>query len=583
MQPLGPEKRRAFLVRSLVEICALIVIPVGLMGGIFLYLVNNYLSQEIESRNRYLHRQTAQIGTLIFRAFDTVNLLISTDVNVINSLARMTRGDGSFTADDIAAINGLQNSVASVIASNRYVDSVNVYLRGASSYYSSRSTLTKLSSGDRYEWMRSAEALGVSSTRLRFSAEPGGGEGRTLSLYRRLFTVDGIAVVNIDLGDLRKDMAQFLYYSGQEIYISDGSIAVSLTGDDDAAGGDVSELAAKEPGSYQVGRKGEERLLTVDAMESDRWKFLVLTPFQSLYGLQRRLTLLVASIIAGCVLIGAAIAIRVEKRNYDRIVRILNAIAMAEEGMEMSLDDPGQDVYAYILDSIIQSNILRNYADAQMSSRKYQMEALELKALQYQINPHFLVNTLKTIYWKDVEASGMDAPACRMMENLLDITGYMLADSGTDVTLREEIRHARSFGDILMARHADEVTIRWDYGSEVEDARCKRLIIQPFIENAFYHGIRQSSRRPGIVDVGIALVDGRIRIVVEDNGIGIPPEEVERIRSSLGMSDLPSEHIGIFNPHRRIVLAYGADSGVGVESESGVGTRITISFPYIPS
>jgi Predicted signal transduction protein with a C-terminal ATPase domain len=583
MQPLSPEKRRKFFVRYFIEVCAIIVVPVALMGGMFLYFINNYLTQEIESRNRYLLKQTAQINTLIFRAFDTVNLLISSDVNIINSLVRMTRGDGSFTADDIAAINGLQNTLASIIASNRYIDSVNIYLRGAAAYYSSKSTLTTMSAGDRYEWMRSVNGGDVSSMRLHFGDDADGQGRYTLSVYRKLFKVDGIAVVNIDLRDLREDMAQFLYYAGQEIYISDGSLVVSLSGNNGSIDRVVAGLASKEPGSYQIGPKGQERLLTVDAMERNEWKFIVITPFHSLYGLQRRLSAILALVVAGCFIFGVAVAIRVEKRNYDRIVRILNAIAMAEEGVELQLGESGQDVYTYILNTIIQNNILRNYMDAQMTARKYQMETMELKALQYQINPHFLVNTLKTIYWKDVEISGMDAPVCKMMENLLDITGYMLADPGTDVTLREEIRHARSFGDILMARHADEVEIRWSYGPETENARCKRLIIQPFIENAFYHGIRQSSRRPGLVDICIVLIDGRVRIAIEDNGIGMPSAKVTAIRESLAMSDLPCEHIGIFNPHRRIALAYGKDSGVRVESEEGAGTRITIEFPYIDS
>ena len=88
MQHLTSEARRKFLFRYFLGLFAVIVVPVALMGGLFLFFVNNYLSQEIESRNRYLLKQTAQISTLIFRTFDTVNLLISSDVNIVNSLIR---------------------------------------------------------------------------------------------------------------------------------------------------------------------------------------------------------------------------------------------------------------------------------------------------------------------------------------------------------------------------------------------------------------------------------------------------------------------------------------------------------------
>ena len=213
-----------------------------------------------------------------------------------------------------------------------------------------------------------------------------------------------------------------------------------------------------------------------------------------------------------------------------------------------------------------------------IAEKKYMLQVLEMSALQYQINPHFIVNTLKCIYWRCVKQSGIASSPARMIENLLDITGYCLSAPSETVTLGEEILHAKSYTDILTERHGEKMTISKSHTEDISEATCKRMIIQPFIENAYYHGIR-GSNRPGKITIRIRRMNEFIVIWVIDNGVGIPPEKLQAIRGSLLQTDVPLDHIGICNPHRRLVLAFGPDYGVNISSKAGFGTIVRICVP----
>jgi two-component system sensor histidine kinase YesM len=153
------------------------------------------------------------------------------------------------------------------------------------------------------------------------------------------------------------------------------------------------------------------------------------------------------------------------------------------------------------------------------------------------------------------------------------------------VTLREEILHTKSYTDILTDRHEGELEVSWDYAQEMEDVVCKRLILQPFIENAFYHGIRPASEEikkynsKGRIRIKIRQKAEEIIINITDNGKGMPKNKLNAIRSSLSKTEMPTEHIGIYNPHRRIVLTFGEKYGVNVYSLMNCGTTVQIRLP----
>jgi two-component system sensor histidine kinase YesM len=222
--------------------------------------------------------------------------------------------------------------------------------------------------------------------------------------------------------------------------------------------------------------------------------------------------------------------------------------------------------------------IERSYLKLQLSERKYRLQAAELLALQSQINPHFLHNTLETIYWEILRISGKPTIAHRMIENLSDIMKYSLNSKDNFVTLKEEIENTNSYIEIQKYRYEDKFDVYWDYLPLVNNYKIKKLIFQPLVENSIYHGIIKKDTRC-YIKIKIIKSGSHLRIFVADNGYGISLEKLEEIKQKLESSEDYFDHIGLFNTNKRLKLIYGEQYGIRIRSLPGKGTVV---FLYIP-
>jgi len=209
----------------------------------------------------------------------------------------------------------------------------------------------------------------------------------------------------------------------------------------------------------------------------------------------------------------------------------------------------------------------------------------EFKALQSQINPHFLYNTLQTM---SSIAVVMKVPE---IDQIAKSLGYMLRYSikstGDFVPIAQELEHAKSYVAIQKIRLGDKVTVSFKIQNEVYKYTVLKLIIQPFIENAFKHGI-EGVRRKGVIDVEIALVLDCILFIVKDNGAGMSEEVLDALKKSLFVPDdedilnCGEASIGIQNVHLRLKHFYGSGYSLDIASTLDQGTAISVKFPAIP-
>lgn len=208
-------------------------------------------------------------------------------------------------------------------------------------------------------------------------------------------------------------------------------------------------------------------------------------------------------------------------------------------------------------------------------SEEKELRKTELRALQAQINPHFLYNTLDSIQW--MCERGKNDSAVRMVSALAKLFRISISRGHELIPLRDELKHAESYLTIQKYRYGD----RFDYRFEVEeglgDYLCVKITLQPLIENAIYHGIEP------LVDEGEIIIsaksDGdRILLTVSDNGVGMTAEQ---IKSVLGKARSDSGGIGVRNVNDRIRIYFGEGYGLSIESEPDEGTRITVRLPKL--
>jgi len=302
-------------------------------------------------------------------------------------------------------------------------------------------------------------------------------------------------------------------------------------------------------------------------------------PKRFLYKVPTQLLLLTGFLVLISFLLGLGITYYNTKRNYERLNNIISAFESAERGEPLpELPSHIKDEYGYILQNVVKTFIEQSYLKVQLSEKKYQLKAAEMMALQAQINPHFLFNTLKTIFWKSIALTGGQNEVSKMIEYLSEILNYSLSSSDELVTLSDEIKNTQCYIEIQKIRYRDKFGVIWQYDENITDYKVIKLLFQPFIENSIYHGIKEKES-PSYIKIKIKENNGIIKISIIDNGIGIDPAKLKDIREKLKEKGDYTEHIGLFNTNRRLKLMYGEEYGIKLRSKSGLGTVVYIDIP----
>lgn len=223
---------------------------------------------------------------------------------------------------------------------------------------------------------------------------------------------------------------------------------------------------------------------------------------------------------------------------------------------------------------------IRELLDSKVREQE-NLKKAELKALQAQINPHFLYNTLDTIVW--MAESNKPDQVIEIVRALSSFFRIALSRGKDWISIRQEIEHVRSYLYIQKIRYRDILDYEIEVDESILDGTILKLTLQPLAENALYHGIK-NNRNGGKIWVRARKAgQNRVLIEVQDDGIGFTPYKLAQIQSAIADDSdeiLQSESgFGLENVNKRIKLYYGKQFGLSVESQYQKGTRVTVAIP----
>ena len=215
--------------------------------------------------------------------------------------------------------------------------------------------------------------------------------------------------------------------------------------------------------------------------------------------------------------------------------------------------------------------------EEQVKEEQKLLRKAEFDLLQSQINPHFLYNTLDTIVWS--AEAGNQKQVISMVGNLSDFFRLSLNKGKENVLIREELQHVRSYLEIQQIRYQDILTFEINVPEEYYDYHIPKLTIQPVVENALYHGIK-NKRGGGKITITAEQKKDYFSIIVEDTGKGMEQDRLRQVRKALRNST-PEKNVvyGLYNVNERIRLNFGEGYGVHLESIPEKGTRVIIRLP----
>ena len=209
-------------------------------------------------------------------------------------------------------------------------------------------------------------------------------------------------------------------------------------------------------------------------------------------------------------------------------------------------------------------------SDEIYKSRIIQKEA-EMKALQAQINPHYLYNTLSLINWKAIQIDAMEIS--QIARNISRYYRTVLNNGKDIISVEDELSNTRSYLDIQLVMHDNSFDVSYDIDQGILGYKMIKIILQPIVENAIEHGIEKLKDHRGHIWIEGYQESEHIVLKVRDNGPGMQPEILSDILT------LESSGYGLKNVNQRLTLFFGQDSGLKVFSAPGEGTEISVRIP----
>ena len=393
-----------------------------------------------------------------------------------------------------------------------------------------------------------------------------------LSYVRFIYEPVTLEKIGVAIFGLRNEVLKnvFSVYAPNGYILSESGKIIASRNSKEIGSGEGNEplLASIAAGYYRL--SGMHSYLVVPfEMEQTEWRKEM-----------RSYVVTVAAVSGGLLLFAILVSTIISKGLTNSIASLMGFIGNVEKGnAQLRYRTKGNDEISILGEKI---NQMLDELESLSKSREQEMRAnqlTELRLMQQQINPHLLYNTLDSVLWGMQQHNYEDAS--QILHALSEFFKLSLSQGRMEIPLGDEIRMVESYLDIQNKARQKQFTIVCDIPDHLLRQPIPKLSLQPLVENSVTHGFA------GYCDDGVisirAYIDGdACFIIVQDNGIGMEPEEMERLQAVLKLPACPKEHrhFGLYNIHRRITQNYGEKYGLTIESELSEYTRITVRLPY---
>ncbi|NUU59575.1 sensor histidine kinase [Paenibacillus sp. JW14] len=341
---------------------------------------------------------------------------------------------------------------------------------------------------------------------------------------------------------------------------------------DEAAGG-----KAAKPVNANVYNPHETKALVISKPLSSGWQVVAVIHAKFVDGQNWTVLILMISIMAFFLLLSIFLMLTIIKNIVLRIRRLGNRMSDLSRGeFEVMVRSSGHDELGE-LENIFNSmsgRLGKLVQDIRMAGVMEKEQAF--KALQAQINPHFVYNSLGLLRWRALDLQ--DEEQLRIIDALTVFYRLTLNNNISVVPIAEELQHVQAYMEIQQLRYPDRVQVEWEIDEEALRYFTVKTILQPIVENCYQHG-SITRKKDALIIISVRYEQEKIALTVFDNGKGIPAEELKDVREGRTVSKNRSNGFGTANIKERLSLYFGGEASFEIESEAGEWTLVTIKFP----
>ncbi|MEH6942665.1 sensor histidine kinase [Bacillus sp. JJ722] len=585
---------RSFFLTNLFKILVPMMIPILILGITSYYIIQHYIVADLQKKNTTVLQQSKKSIEFLFQEQDTLSLTIVASALQFTQLQTILNTEyPSKTA--LKELAYLKNFIDSPAIGKPYIDSIYIYVDNNFNRFlsSSQGGMADVSTYPDIDWitdMKSPENIeNVVWTKKRTILKKGLGdkyyEEKVISLFRRVPLVnkeESLIVLNIKESFLVNRLKQLATFEDSQIlFINEANeVVASNHSNTREAQALLTQVNLADSQTNTLSTKDGAIVVTNLYADNNNWNFVSLIPESSLYRLSNQLkNLTIAMLIMSCFL-GVGYAYYHTRKVSGHLREIASLLDATRTQKPLTTMDRKKknDIYSYITDGLLKTFIKRDYLQMKLSSKEYKAQAAEFKALQSQLNPHFLFNTLETINWRATALTGGQSSLNEMIGHLSDILRYSLDEQGNLVSLKKEMLYTQSYISIQQIRYRDSFEVVWHIDAQAYQHLILKLIFQPLIENSISHGFRERHSN-GKIKIKITVQSNTMCISVTDNGHGMNKQQLHTLRERLAIENISSGHIGLKNTYKRIKIVYGEKGRLHIKSKEGMGTMIVIEIP----
>lgn len=573
-------KRKFFLKRFAVYFFAFFI-PTFILFVIAMVVFGRNAEQRLISQEQKVLESTDTNLSLVVNNIAMQNDLFTKNPYMGVALKNILKKSDYISYGDTIYLRSTKAMLRSVQEVYDYVSNINIYLNGYDRYFSSENGIQTIN-GDEY-WLKECQEVEPETETLimHHEYEEYRNTKRELTVYQRMLLMDGFVIMNIDLQAYENILRQavgdtemtILFVNSQQDLVIAYQDTVNIDSEN------LSRITQKEDTSNWITINHQRYLIQKIYDEQCNLELIALLPQVAIFKELSSIYPIYFIVFALNTMIVIALAYITTKRNFSHLDDMIQIFSNAEKEIYLPVEttSPARDEYDILMKNIIYLFLQKVRLDKELETQKEEERIAEITALQAQINPHFLFNTLQSIQFEIRQKEGNDSKIAEITEELSDILKYALGDPKQQVWLSEEIQYLKRYVNIQKMRFGDKFILYYEIEENLKEHHVFRLLLQPIVENSILHGVRY--REHGYIKIKIyqSKQIQKIIVAVIDSGIGMTKEELMAQRKTI--SRYNPNHVGLANVNCRLKLYYGEEAQLHIYSKKDMGTVVKFYLP----
>ncbi|MBH5320116.1 sensor histidine kinase [Paenibacillus sp. GSMTC-2017] len=538
-----------------------------------------------------------QSGTSILRQMSTNLEFIVHDVENMSLFMIGQKDIQKFlSSDDEDPVKQTQmiEFLSNLVYSKSYISDITIYPLNKYPPVSNATIFDTGLSGDDDERIQHYQSQTKFWT-ARYETDTASGPKQVISLIRPIRSLNsfrqlGTLVISLDEKAISQILRQANLPGSGDVVLTNSEGNILSSSNAEKNDGNMKDML---PGFQLEGRSGwlnygegdNKQTILYDSVADMGWTLTGIMPFAEYRNQNSYVLKLMAIVIVVSVLVVSILVLYFVQRVTNPLIMLTQFMKHSnpEEPLQKypveTMDEVGQLVRSYNK----LSDRIAHLTEQVKQEESYKKEA-DMQALQAQINPHFLYNTLSSIHW--MALMNKDEKIADMVGSLSDFLRFSLNKGEEFCSVEQEVAHAMHYSNIQSIRFPGKFKLQMDIDPALSHTRMLKLLLQPLIENALIHGI-QKQPAMGEIKVSAKLESEWMHFMVEDTGVGMDDEKLNEIKRELqaphdqkmDRERLERGSYGLRNVNRRLHLHYGLQSGLIIESEINKGTVVSFSIP----